>query len=67
MLIARYHEITTLSSIAHEAVVHPLRMGCNEADAVTSARRKGKNADLYKNLLLERVSIRISSNIRITS
>ena len=30
---------------AHEAVVRPLRMGGNAADAVRSACPKGKNAD----------------------
>jgi len=29
-------------------------MGRNEADAVRSARRKGKNADEYKELFLEK-------------
>jgi len=34
-----------MQGAAHEAVVRPLRMRCNKADAVKSARLKGKNAD----------------------
>jgi hypothetical protein len=42
-------------------------MGRNEADAVRSACRMGKNADEYKEFLLEKEFIGIYSNIKIIS